>query len=155
MVFKNKTQLENYLLIKCRSAVIGVERQVYDAIDRCLKQFYAQFTPEEYIRTEQLLHSLVKTDVKKVGNSYVAEVYFDESSLNYVTGYVQTQSGRTGYAAWDTETILDVTMTGSYSGLPHGGYASGTPIWTKSMAMLGDIYKLLKQELITLGVPIK
>ena len=63
-----------------------------------------------------------------------------------------------GYATWDTDTILDVTMTGSYSGLPHGGYAKGTAIWKKSKAtidMLGGIYKMLERELLAIGVPIK
>ena len=141
MKFKNETQLKNFLMQKCRAAVAGTEQKVHSIIDKCLRQFYAQFSPDEYIRTEQLLHSLVKSKVETNGkNGYKAKVYFDVSALNYQNGYIEIQStestGRMGYASWDTDTILDVVMTGSYSGLPHGGYAKGTAIWTKSQATI-------------------
>ena len=156
MVFKNEKQLEAFLLQKCRAAVEGTERKVHDIIDRCLKQFYEQFEPEEYIRTGQLLHSLVKSEVKKVGNSYEAEVYFNVDGLSYQNGRIETKNGF-GYANWDKDTILDVVMTGSYSGLPHGGYAKGTAIWTKSQATintLGGVLEMLERELRLIGVPI-
>lgn len=157
MVFKNEKQLEQFLLAKCRSAVAGTERKVHDIIDKCLKQFYTQFEPEEYIRTEQLLHSLVKSDVEKVGNGYRAQVYFDIDALNYDTGWIPTKTG-IGLATWDSDTVLDVAMTGSYGGLPHGGYAEGTAIWTKSqaaIATLGGVYEMLERELKLIGVPVK
>lgn len=159
MVFKSQKQLENFLLQKCKAAVAGTEQKVHDIIDRCLKQFYEQFEPEEYIRTGQLLHSLVKSGVKKVENGYEAEVYFDVDNIHYLNGYLEIKStsetGRLGYAAWDKDTILDVAMN---SGLPHGGYAKGTAIWTKSqatIATLGGVFKMLEQELMAIGVPIK
>lgn len=162
MDFKNEKQLEKFLLSKCKAAIIGTEQRVHNIIDKCLRQFYAQFEPEEYIRTEQLLHSLVKTNVKKVGNGYEAEVYFDGDKLNYQNGQIKIKStestGRMGYAVWDKDTILDVVMTGSYSGLPHGGYANGTAIWTKSeaiMASLGGVYEMIEQELKVIGVPVR
>ena len=162
MKFKSEKQLEKFLLAKCRAAVAGTEQKVHNIIDKCLQQYYNQFEPEEYIRTEQLLHSLVKSSVEPNGkNGYKARVYFDADALNYQNGYVEIQStestGRMGYAAWDTYTILDVTMTGSYSGLPHGGYAKGTAIWSKSEAMmqtLGGVYEMLERELRMIGVPI-
>lgn len=154
MKFKNETQLKNFLMQKCRAAVAGTEQKVHSIIDKCLRQFYAQFDPDEYIRTEQLLHSLVKSEVKQVGSKFEAKVYFDVGSLNYQTGVVPTQSG-TGYATWDGETVLKVAMEGSY---PHGGYEKGTAIWTKSQAMiqtLGGVYEMLERELKTIGIPIK
>lgn len=155
MVFKNQKQLEDFLKHKCRAAVVGVEQKVFAAIERCLTQYYGQFTPEEYIRTGNLFRSLVKTEVRPDGkNGFVAEVYFDESKLNYQTGWIEIQStkttGRMGYATWGAEEVLDTAMNGS-----HGGYTEGVAIWGKSKAILGDIYKLLKQELIILGVPIR
>lgn len=154
MKFKNEKQLETFLLAKCRAAVAGTEQKIHSIIDKCLRQFYAQFDPDEYIRTEQLLHSLVKSDVKQVGNKFVAEVYFDVGALNYDTGVVPTQSG-TGYATWDGETVLRVAME---SDVPHGGYAKGTAIWTKSQATiqtLGGVYEMLERELRMMGIPIR
>ena len=37
----------------------------------------------------------------------------------------------------------------------HGGYIDGTAIWGTSKAVLGDIYTLIKKELIAQGIPIK
>lgn len=154
MTFKNKEQLENFLLKKCKTAVANTEKKVYKTIDGCLKKYYSEFEPKEYIRTKQLLHSLVKTDVKQVGKGYEAEVYFDESALDYQTGWVEIKStqetGAMGYATWGAEEVLDTAMHGT-----HGGYISGTPIWDKSMSILGDIRQLLKQELISLGVIVR
>lgn len=162
MIFKSQKQLEDFLLQKCRAAIVGTEQKVHNVIDKCLRRFYAQFEPEEYIRTEQLLHSLVKGNVEKRGNGYVAEVYFDVSGLNYKNGYIEIKStattGEWGYAAWGRDTILDVVMTGSYGGKPHGGYEGGTAIWSDSMRTidaLGGVYKMLEQELRLIGVPIK
>jgi hypothetical protein len=161
MKFKSEAQLKSFLMQKCRAAVAGTEQKVHNIIDKCLQQYYDQFEPEEYIRMYQLLHSLVKGKVEKVGNGYRAKVYFDVDSIHYQNGYVEIKStettGRYGYANWDTDTILNVVMTGSYSGLPHGGYAKGTAIWSKSQAMiqtLGGIYKMLERELAMIGVPI-
>lgn len=160
MIFKNEAQLKSFLLAKCKNAVAQAEERVHRTIDNCLKQFYSEFTPDEYIRTKQLLHSLVKSNVKSDGASgYVAEVYFDIDGLSYKNGWIEIQStaetGRMGYAVWDKDTILDVVMTGSYSGLPHGGYEGGTAIWTESLKRLGDILNLLEQELRAQGIPIK
>lgn len=155
MVFKNEKQLKEFLMAKCKEALIKTEEKVHSIIDKCLKQFYSEFDPEEYIRTEQLLHSLVKSDIKSVSNGYEAEVYFDTEGLDYQNGLIELQSGRMGYANWDKDTILDVAMTGSYSGLPHGGQAKGTAIWSESLKQLDNVYNLLVQELKAQGIPIK
>ena len=161
MVFKNEKQLEAFLMNKCKSAVVGTERKVHDIIDKCLQQYYTQFEPEEYIRMGQLLQSLVRSGVKKTKNGYEAEVYFDAKGMHYQKGQVEIQStastGRMGYATWDAETVLEVAMTGSYGGRPHGGYAKGTAIWTKSqatIATLGGVLEMLERELKLIGVPI-
>ncbi len=150
MVFKNEAQLKAFILKKCQSGVMAAEEKVYKIIDECLQQFYGEFDPEEYIRTSQLLHSLVRSGVKSTGNGYEAEVYFDVGALNYATGIVPTQSG-VGYATWSAETVLSVAME---SGVPHGGYAGGTAIWSVSNARLGDITALLVRELRKQGIPI-
>ena len=150
MVFKNEAQLKAFLLTKCKNAIAQAEKRVYQVIDGCLDQYYGEFTPAEYIRTKQLLHSLVKSDVKMVGNGYEAEVYFDEGLMKYEHEHVLRKSGWYGSATWGAEEVLDTAMNGS-----HGGYIDGTAIWGTSMAVLGDIYSLIKQELIKQGIPIK
>jgi hypothetical protein len=155
MAFKTEAELNRFLLDKCKKAVVNLENKVYAVIKSTLVQFYQEFTPEAYIRTEQLLHSLVKSEVKKVGNGYEAEVYFDESLLDYEHGWMETKADWYGYSNWDTDTILDVVMTGSYSGLPHGGWNDGTAIWSVSRERLGDILTKLEYELKLQGIPVK
>ena len=154
MIFKNEKQLKDFLLIKCKNAVVQAEEKVHRIIDNCLQQFYSEFDPDEYIRTSQLLHSLVRSGVKPSGNGFEAEVYFDVNALNYETGVVQTKHG-TGYATWDAETVFNVAMTGSYGGKPHGGYIEGTAIWTESLKRIGDVWSLLEQELKAQGILVK
>ena len=144
--FKNEKQLKDFLLAKCKAAIVQAEEKIHRIIDSCLQQFYSEFEPDEYIRTSQLLHSLVRSGVKSTANGFEAEVYFDVGKLNYKTGEIPTQHG-TGYATWDAETVLKVAMTGDYGGKPHGGYMTGTAIWTESLDRIGDVWKLLEREL--------
>lgn len=154
MVFKSEEQLKSFVLAKCRNAVANTEQKVHNVIDSFLNAYYGEFTPDEYIRTNKLMHSLVKTGVKKVGNGFEAEVYFDVGKLNYEQGMMPLQHtpehGRYGWATWTGDKVLDTAMNGS-----HGGYIDGTPIWNASMGQLGNIVELLKQELIKQGIPIK
>lgn len=140
MVFKNEAELRNYVLPKIKNAVVATEQKVHRIIDKCLNQFYDEWQPKEYIRTSQLLHSLVRTGIKSTGSGFEAEVYFDVGLLNYTTG------------TWDGETVLGVAMEGMF---PHGGYMAGTAIWYESKAMLGDIFDMLLKELKAQGIPIR
>lgn len=154
MTFKNEDELKKVLLAKCKNAVAQAEEKVYKIIDNCLKQYYNEFTPDEYIRTGKLLNSLVKSNIISTANGFRAEVYFDESKLNYEQGVMPLQHtpehGMYGWATWGAEEVLDTAMNGS-----HGGYIDGTAIWGTSNAILGNVYMLLKKELIAQGIPIK
>lgn len=156
MIFENEDELKSFLLSKCSAAVADAEKKVHKVIDECLRQFYTEFEPEEYIRTGQLLHSLVKSDVVQSGNNITAEVYFDAGALNYAKGHMLLKNthkhGYMGYANWDSGKVLDIAMTGDY---PHGGYAAGTAIWTKSNIILKDVMKILERSLKAQGIPIK
>ena len=154
MTFKNEAQLKKFLAEKCAKAVDETKEKVHQEIAGNLNQFYIEFKPEEYIRTGALFDSLEVTGVRRTGNQYVskaeAEVYFN--TPRYKHGLVPLQSGEFGYSSWTDAHILDVVMT---SGLPHGGYEDGTPIWNESMKNLGNrqgIKNLLKQELKKQGL---
>lgn len=138
MVFKSEAQLKEFVLAKCSKAVAEAEQKVHSTIDNFLNQFYGEWEPDRYFRTSALAHSLVRTGVKSTGNGFVAEVYFETPS--YSTG------------TWSGETVLSVAME---SDLPHGGYMIGTPVWSASMAELGDIFALLIKALKAQGIPIK
>ena len=152
-VFESVADFEKFVLDCCKVAVANAEEKIHKTIDTFLKQYYSEFTPREYIRTNQLLHSLVKTGVKSTGNGYEAEVYFDAGRLNYQMGFMPLQHtpehGMYGYATWSGGQVLETAMQGS-----HGGAEYGTPIWAMSMAKLGNIIQLLVRELRVAGIPI-
>lgn len=135
MTFKNEAQLKKFLIGKCVKAVANAERKIHKEFAGNLNQFYTEFSPEEYIRTDALSSSLDSTGAVSTGNGAEAEVRFNTPS--YDTG------------SWSGETVLNVAMESS---VPHGGYAGGTAVWTKSMNKLGDIEGLLMQELKKQGL---
>lgn len=148
MIISNEAQLRALILRSSQAAIKAAEERIYAVIKKTLVQYYSEFEPDEYIRTLQLLHSLVKTQVISTGNGFEAKVYFDADMLNYQKGVIPTQHG-TGYATWGADEVLDTAMNGS-----HGGYISGTAVWGTSMAVLGDICNLIVQELIKQGIPV-
>jgi len=47
-------------------------------------RFYGLFTPDQYIRTEQLINSVTCSKVEKIGQyKYQVIIYLDESSASY------------------------------------------------------------------------
>lgn len=154
MLFKSESQFKKFILMKCKNAITSAENKIYKVIDEHLNMFYGEYSPTEYIRTQQLLHSLVRTGIKQVGNGYEAEVYFDVSKLNYPNPALG-QSGVYHNADLSSDEILSMTMEGSNGG-SHGGWRDGTHIWNDSMFFLGgDIMKLLLDELRAQGIPIR
>lgn len=137
------TQIKKDIESKAKVAVFNTREKIYSVIEKNLRVYYGEFSPEEYIRTQQLLNSLVRQS-----SGLHAEVYFDAGALNYQTGVIETQHG-TGYATWGAAEVLDTSMHGS-----HGGYVGGTAIWDNSMSELGDIIALIVKELREAGLPV-
>jgi hypothetical protein len=161
MTFKTMEELETYILSKSKVAVEQAKEKIFNIIRKVLKKFYTEFEPEVYVRTYQLFCSLVKTDVKPTVNGWMAEVYFDISALDYARRIVPSgttwSSNNTFHGeSWsdeNTKWVLETAMTGFR---PHGGYATGTAIWEKSMNILSpNGVEMLKKELIKAGIPIR
>lgn len=81
---KNSKDLENYLKLKAKQVCDYASNIVYEAINYYLNQYYQEWTPASYIRTEQLLRSAFKTKATFTGNSWNAEVGIDYDSLDYI-----------------------------------------------------------------------
>lgn len=145
MVFKNEAQLKDFLLKKCKNALIKSQEQVYQIINRFVKEFYAEFSPEMYERTYQLFRSLVKSDIVATGNGYKAEVYFDFSSLVYTSG--SSPSG---------EQVMNAASYGGHGAEGLHVIAGGTGIWSEPVQILNaEAINTLKRMLISEGIPIK
>lgn len=149
MVFKNKSELLNFLYDKAYDALKNSQTVVYDIIQDYLQQFYADYDPILYERTEQLLHSLVKGDIHPSAKGYVAEVYFDLSSLNYVTGNQPTGTQVMEAAAQGLHGAI-----GSDLLYVHGN--TGVGVWNDALQVLdAEAIRILKDRLIEQGIPVK
>ena len=153
MVFKNKNDLLYFLYDKAYDALKNAQTVVYDIIQDYLQQFYDDYDPVLYERTEQLLRSLVKSDIRPSAKGYVAEVYFDLSSLNYITGNQPTG-----------EQVMKAAAQGLHGAIgsdllyvdPRTKGGSGVGIWNDPLQVLdAEAIRILRDRLVEQGIPIK
>lgn len=137
---------------KTRLGVFNAREKIYSIIEKNLQIYYGEYDPTSYIRTEQLLKSLVRTSTDKH-----FEVYFDASALNYKNGLMELkhtpETGIYGWATWGADKVLDTAMYGS-----HGGYVTGRGIWNASeaeFAAMGGIVQMVVKELKAAGLPVR
>lgn len=145
MIFKSTKELESYLLPKCKNALMKSQEQVYQIIDRFVKEFYADYSPELYERTYQLYCSLVKSEIISTGSGYEAHVYFDPDSLDYVTG-----------AKPSGEQVVSAAAHGGHGATGLRVVPRAVGIWDDPMQILStEAINILKKMLISEGIPIK
>ena len=149
MTFKNRNELLHFLYDKAYDALRNAQVVVYDIIQDYLQQFYADYDPVLYERTEQLLRSLVKGDIRPSAKGYVADVYFDLSSLNYFTGNQPTG-----------EQVMKAAAQGLHGAIGenllyvHGN--TGVGVWYDALQVLdAEAIRILRDRLIEKGIPIK
>lgn len=146
MVFKNEIELKKFLLSKCKNALIKSQEQVYQIIDRFVKEFYAEFSPEVYERTYQLYRSLVKSDIIPIENGYKAEVYFDLGSLDYVTASQPSGEQVMQAAEWGRHGAMGLAVADF----------KGASVWHEPLEILNsEAINTLKRMLISEGIPIR
>ena len=96
----NMNDLEKALQPMLLGLVNQMADRVYETLNYFLNEYYTGWTPTSYRRTQDFLHSAVKTDAKIVRGKAVASVYIDYDSMDdYVnaTGYQVTEWANTGY----------------------------------------------------------
>lgn len=145
MTFHSVEELKQYILSRSQNALQKATEQVYQIINRFVKEFYAEYSPSMYDRTYQLYQSLVKTDVEVSGNGCTAYVYFDFSSLVYMTGSQPSGSQ-----------VMNAAAYGGHGAEGLHVIAGGTGIWSEPMQILStEAIEILKRMLIAEGIPIK
>lgn len=154
MTFKSTDELKSYLLSKMQPAISTAEEKVYQVIDKILAQWYGEYDPVLYERTRQLLHSLVKSNVTPTANGYEAEVYFDASKLDYSFKYINGQ--KYPHQGASSEDVMQAAMNGGHGAVGWKIAATTTPIWDKSVGLISaEVYDVIKQALISEGIPVK
>ena len=149
MVFKNKNDLLSFLYDKTYTALRNAQSTVYEIIHDFVVQFYEDYDPVLYERTEQLLCSLVRGDIRPSANGWVADIYFDLSSLNYITGNQPTG-----------EQVMKAAAQGLHGAIGsdllyvHGN--SGVGVWNDALQVLdAEAIRILRDRLREQGIPIK
>ena len=131
---RNSNDLNKMMMEYCKELCTLMTEEVYSAINYFIIQYYNEWTPSQYQRTEAFLQSAFKTDVKKIGNGYQAIVGIDYESLN-------EYEEATGFQ----------TVTWANEGL-HGSLDVGTDthVWDDAMESTIGSGQLLKDCIIYL-----
>lgn len=151
--FGSGAEIKSYIIAQMKPAVKEVQEKVYDVCTKFLNVFYGEYEPQVSIRTYQLFNSLVKTDVRKSGNGWTADVYFDIGALSHPTSYTG-QDGRLVQKKWSEDKIMTTALkTGTHGGTWTG--VGGIAIWDESLGVISpQAIQWIKQELIAAGIPV-
>lgn len=146
MVFKNKKELETFILKKSRQALLNAQDKVYTIIKRFVYQFYNEYDPTIYERTYQLLQSLVQSRIVSDGKGYKVEIYFNLDGIKYTTGSNPSGEQVMKAAEWGRHGAIGLAVADF----------KGTSIWHEPLEILdAEAIEMLKNMLIAEGIPIK
>lgn len=154
--FNSKQQLELYLKQQMGFAMKKAEEEVYQIIDRFIKEFYAEFKPKEYIRTYMFYKSLTKSEIKYTGKGYEFEVYFDVDKVDY---YMKTIFSKDENGNVVSENVINTNATTDeifrWNIQGFHGKKKGTASYKESMKILKTkMIPLLKQKMKESGIPV-
>jgi hypothetical protein len=144
VVFHSIKDIKKDLLNKIEQAVYDAGELVYERADEKLAQFYNEYEPDYYIRTNQLRdNSLSFSPAKKTNNGVSVEIGYIDQEINY-------NNGNTPLTVWNS-------MMGDY---PHGGYepAGGNPVFISfynDLFELGYINHAVETGMRHAGIPAK
>ena len=144
---KSISELREALKERCEKATKETFDFVYDRFHIDMSDYYSEFEPKVYGRTEQLKRSLkeVKPSILNLGYGIIirGKIYFDTDSLDYSyatfkNGYKYKKKG------WTHENDLWVFRTSALGNgiedsninLSHGNYIAGTRVWKDPMNIL-------------------
>ena len=161
---KNLNDLAKALESNIKATLELVAKDVKKEIDDTLDEYYSEYLPIYYSRTEQMRDCCKIGKTKMNGNRISIEVYLDVDSLHYRTkgadpykSLISANSGlhggfdpsntSAGQVPWD--------VISSNDGSRHG---SGTQIWEEPMQELidnGKLIELFKKHAKARGLNIK
>lgn len=117
-----KKELEAYLLNACKQLCEFATNEFYETVNYFLAQYYREdWDSRQYQRTEALLHSCFRTEVKKKGNGYYAEVYINYEALD-------DYESATGY-----QVVSWANIKGIHGGLDVSSFGADTAVWDDSI----------------------
>lgn len=84
MAIRNYQELNKKLNNVLGDTLNQATQKSYDIVNEFIKEYYMEFTPDAYDRTEQFLHSCMRTRAKYVKDKWVALVYIAYKEMRYV-----------------------------------------------------------------------
>ncbi len=164
-IIKNGKDLDKLLQQIAYKMLAKTQNEIYEAIDKSIKEYYLEYTPRVYDRTYQFLNSLVKTEIKQSGNKLWCEVKIDEDYLNsvypytgkFIPSYPHHYDGRFAMGIdvvnWANRKFPDDDSPGGNHGYTiDAGRDDG--FWDDALEDVGDIILLLKKNLKEQGIKI-
>lgn len=144
---KNMKQLEEMLNARMKKALKDTQKYIYDILKQTVVDFYHDYTPEQYERTYEFIKSVIKTDIKMVGNSAQCTVEVKREYLDYrypsdkwygdpVTGYM----------------VADWAARGLHGGWKHG--KQGKEFWMDNYDLFDKFLNEFKTNLELHGLTI-
>lgn len=164
MIIKNGRDLDKLFENIAKKALEDTRDKVYKAIDSSIKQYYKEYTPRIYERSNRMLTSLVKTNIVKTNKGFFCEVKIDEDYLSYAypytgrfgSSYPHDSDGRFAMGMdvinWANFRFPDDRSPGGNHGYTVKVGSEG--FWDRAMKELGDIMDILKRNLIKQGIKI-
>jgi hypothetical protein len=139
----NPEQFEAFLKNQAKTVCDFGTNEIYEAINYCLNQYYTEWTPDSYNRTEQLLRSAFKTTAKWNGNGFIAEVGIDFDSLDYdeATGF--------DVVSWANQSGIHGGLDVSSEGADTRVFDDAVDMTIRNGQLLRDVINLLKSKGIT------
>ncbi len=146
-IIKNMGQFAKALEPKIKATLELVAEDAKKEIDDILGEYYDEYSPVYYRRTDQL-KNCCKIGKTKISNGKISvEVYLDIDSLNYNTlgadPYKTVVASASGlHGGFDIETMEKIpwSVIQNYDGTAYG---SGAQIWEEPMRELIDNGKLV------------
>ena len=161
---KNMNDLSKALKPKIENILNLVAEDVKTEIDDKLNEYYKEYSPIHYARTNQLRNCCKIGEIKKNGNKISVEVFLDIKSLHYITKgsdpYKTVVSANSGlHGGYDPDHIDYGQVPWSTIKNNDGTkYGSGTRIWSEPMEELfdnGKLIELFKKSAKKYGLEIK
>ena len=135
MIFKSITSMQNYIQSACNIAVEKACERLLEELQKIIRtEYYDQYDPKEYVRTD----SFFKSAVKEMLEENCGRIFMNENAMNY--------------KAWTGELQLRYASLG-YHGCTY--IQTGGRFWdTFSEFFKKNVRQILKEELIKQGIPI-
>lgn len=161
---KNMNDLAKALDQKIKATLELVAEDVKKEIDDTLDEYYTEYSPIYYSRTDQLRDCCKIGKTKMNGNRISIEVYLDVDSLNYRTKgadpYKTLVSANSSlHGGWNPSDTSSGQVPWSVISSNDGtSYGSGTQIWEEPMRELidnGKLIELFKKHAKQRGLNIK